>query len=504
MRLAVGLSLIAISLWIGQAAGAATLRPLAGVRSVTSNGISNCALLTSGKVDCWGYGESGQLGDGNFYSSGHEGSAVPVAVKGLAGTGTLSGVSSLAGDYYGYCALLTSRNVDCWGGGTNGQLGNGSFYNTSNGGSAVPVAVQGLGGAGTLGGVANIITDGNTVCALLTSRRVDCWGAGGDGELGNGTFYTNAPYGSAVPVAVKGVGGTGTLDGVSSLVGDIDGTSGCYCAVLKSGKVDCWGDAGYGDASNPTSAIPVGVEGVGAHGALSGVVSLASDSSEDGVGDCALLTSGAVDCWGVGDNGQLGNGTFYTTGNDGSPVPVAVRGLGGIGTLDNVAKLTGGDGFCALLDSSKIDCWGYGDNGQLGNGRFYTTGNEGSAVPVAVKGLDGTGTLGNVVSLSGNDVARCALLKSEKIDCWGSGYYGELGNGKFYTTGNDGSAVPVAVKGPDGAGTLSGVASVGSSMAVLTSGKAYCWGFDYYGELGNGTFDTTGNEGSAVPVAVVT
>ena len=77
------------------------------------------------------------------------------------------------------------------------------------------------------------MSDGfDTYCALLTSSGVDCWGYGYDGELGNGTFSE-----SATPVAVEGVGGAGTLTGVTSLVGDGSG----YCALLTSGEVDCWG-----------------------------------------------------------------------------------------------------------------------------------------------------------------------------------------------------------------------------------------------------------------------
>ena len=115
--------------------------------------------------------------------------------------------------------------MDCWGYGDYGELGNGTFYTSSPYGSATPVAVEGVGGTGTLTGVTSLVSGLTATarfgyCALLTSGGVDCWGYGYDGELGNGTFYTSSPYGSATPVAVEGVGGTGTLTGVTSLVGD--------------------------------------------------------------------------------------------------------------------------------------------------------------------------------------------------------------------------------------------------------------------------------------------
>ena len=61
-------------------------------KSIVSNGSSYCALLTSGRVDCWGYGNDGELGNGQFYPSGNYGSAKPVAVVSTSGSGTLSGV----------------------------------------------------------------------------------------------------------------------------------------------------------------------------------------------------------------------------------------------------------------------------------------------------------------------------------------------------------------------------------------------------------------------------
>ncbi len=486
-------------------AGATTPQPLTGVRSVT---IGPCALLISGKVDCWGDGEyAGELGDGAFNES-----AVPVAVKGVGGTGTLGGVASLTSEYTN-CALLISSKVDCWGYGGNGDLGNGKFYNDNPGapgvrGSALPVAVKGVGGTGTLGGVASLTSDGGGYCALSVSGKVDCWGYGTLGELGNGTFYDFGNQGSAVPVAVKGVGGTGTLGNVASLTSDLP--VGGYCALLISGSVDCWGYGGNGELGNGTfytnrdeaSAVPVVVKGVGGTGTLGNVASLSSGNN----GYCAVLTSGNVDCWGEGQSGELGNGMDYSVSPHGSAVPVSVQGVGGIGTLGGVASIigeslntSGTGGYCARLTSGKVDCWGYGFFGQLGNGTFYSAGNRGSPVPVAVKAVGGTGTLGGVASLDTEGDGFCARLTSGKVDCWGYGVDGELGNGTYYSDSPHGSAVPVAVEGLGGSGTLGGVASVSGDCALLTSSKVDCWGYGAGGELGNGTFHR-----SAVPVAVTT
>ena len=253
---AIGLSVPLLS---SSALSSAASPALGGVVSVVGdNGGSYCGLLSSGGVDCWGYGADGELGNGVFYSNSLTGSPTPVQVEGVGGTGTLSGVASLVGgdnnpgvsSSSSFCALLTSGGVDCWGYGSYGELGNGAASS-----SATPVQVEGVGGTGTLSGVASLTSSPGSICALLTSGGVDCWGYGPDGELGN-----SGTSNSATPVQVEAVGGTGTLSGVSSVVGSgvVEGYPSIseqpgYCALVASGGVDCWGNGAEGQLGNGAS-----------------------------------------------------------------------------------------------------------------------------------------------------------------------------------------------------------------------------------------------------------
>ena len=127
-----------------------------------------------------------------------------------------------------FCALSTAGGVECWGDGSGGELGDGTFSS-----SATPVAVEAAGRhrpprrGGEPGGCRREL--------LRPSHlgRSGLLGSGLDGDFG----YVGVQ--SARPVQVAGVGGTGTLSGVASLTA---GRLGSFCALLSSGGVDCWGD----------------------------------------------------------------------------------------------------------------------------------------------------------------------------------------------------------------------------------------------------------------------
>jgi alpha-tubulin suppressor-like RCC1 family protein len=453
-----------------------TSPPLSDVSSITGDDDGYCALLTTSGVDCWGYGADGELGNGEYNSS-----LIPVAVEGVGGTGALTNVASLVSDDQGFCALLTTGAVDCWGAGYDGQLGNGVFYATSNpDGSAVPVQVEGVLGFGTLTGVASLLGNAGDYCALLISSDVDCWGDGFDGDLGDGGSGN-----SATPTLVTSVIGIGALSGVASLTGDGEG----LCALLITSEVDCWGFGLFGELGNGVvgnSTQPVSVEGIGGVGTLTDVSSITGSGGTY----CALLNGGGVDCWGYGIFGETGDGQYGSN----SYTPDAVMGEGGVGALNGVIALSdhtnvNNGTFCALFSTSEAVCWGasYLGNGQSGE----------SAVPVTVTGQNGVGDLSGVALLSSTGGPNCAVEDSGGVTCWGDGQLGELGNGQI----NVNSPTPVAVEGIDGTGYLTGVVALAGDVqgycALLSGNGVDCWGYGADGELGNG--ETTN---SATPVVV--
>ncbi len=202
---------------------------------------------------------------------------------------------------------------------------------------------------------------------------------------------------------------------------------------------------------------------------------------------CGLQPDGRVWCWGSNEYGQLGSGAPVQRcagGNfpcSGTPVP-----LDGGQTLAHLAASI--RHTCAIDMNGQTWCWGFGEGGQLGDGR-----RENSPVPVAVAGGLHFSAMAGSVSGSVN----CALTSAGEAWCWGPDVDGALGNGT-----RDGSDIPVPVLTSD---TFISI-SVGQShaCAVTTAGDAYCWGLNWFGNLGVGS---SGGEGgisrSTVPVPVI-
>ena len=244
-----------------------------------------------------------------------------------------------------------------------------------------------------------------------------------------------------------------------------------HSCALEGGKAYCWGFNEFGqlgDGSTTSSSVPVAVD---TSGALAGQTLTQITGGDDYT--CALDAAGTAYCWGYNVVGQLGDGS--TTDSD---VPVAVDTSGPLAgqTLTQIAA--GSLTTCALDAAGAAYCWGYNQDGNLGDGS--TTG---SSVPVAV---DASGALAGqaLTQITVGTEHVCSVDAAGAAYCWGDNNLGQLGGGS--TAGSD---VPVAV---DTSGALAGqtltqiTAGASHTCALDRAGAAYCWGEGYYGQLGGG------------------
>ena len=385
--------------------------------SQPGDGISDayCAVLSTGGVDCWGDDTFGELGNGKTKEPANGGYDKPQAVKGI------TNAHSVASDgHYGFCAVLSTGGVQCWGDNGDGELGNGTLGGTDGiDGYDSPQAVKGIANAHS------VASDGEGLgyCAVLTTGGIDCWGDNTYGQLGNGTLAgTDGNGGDDTPQVVAGITNAASVT---------SGSEFGYCALLTTGGIDCWGDNTYGQLGNGESGGTDGGSGYDTPQAVTGITSAVSVTSNAGGVDrpggggdayCAVLSSGGVDCWGYDNNGTLGNGKLGGgPANGGYDKPQAVTGI------TNARSVTSdGLGYCAVLSTGKGVCWGSDIYGALGNGnRRGPDGDGGFDTPQAVIDITNVGSISDADAGAG----YCALLTTSGVDCWGENSDGEVGNG---------------------------------------------------------------------------
>lgn len=337
------------------------------------------------------------------------------------------------------CALQGRGSVYCWGGNGNGQLGDGTARTMR----PTPVRVTGLDDA------TQIAAGGLFTCALRRDGTVACWGSNANGEMGTGMMGSDR----VVPAPVAG----------AEQVTQLTAGSGHVCALRRDETVLCWGwnrFAQVGDGTEGGVRRPALVAG------LTAVVQIDAGWSHT----CARRRDGSLVCWGFNEGGQIGDGTRGDMAN--RPTPTAVMGLRDVldvaagatrsvartgpdqvwvwgrnetpsrtdeptplptrfGTFSGVAQLAPSASFtCVRLESGRVQCWGRGALGALGNGS-----DRDQVMPTEVSMLD------DAVELAAGDHHVCARRRDESLVCWGSNSNGALGTGAMGSQ----SLVPVAV-----------------------------------------------------------
>lgn len=293
-------------------------------------------------------------------------------------------------------------------------------------------------------------------CLLKIDATVWCWGDNSYGQLGNGTTTS-----STTPVQVVDPG----VNYKSISLADT-----FSCGITSLDEVRCWGNNNsgqLGDGTQTSSLFPVAVQGL-----PSGVksVSGAADPWGNYGYVCALLNTTAVYCWGQHPV-EIGNGT------NSSLTPILFPGLN-----SGVKNISAGRGStCAVMNSGAVQCWGskyLGDGSSSNSASLVTVSGITNATKIAVSG-----------AMWGNDSLICALLDTGAVKCWGNNAAGSLGNGDLTGTL---STTPVDVVGLTdvvdiavATGNSGGSSSV--ACAINSAGTLYCWGFNYWGFVGDGT-----------------
>ena len=348
---------------------------------------------------------------------------------------------------------------------------------------------------------ANLATDiaagGDHTCALAADSTAYCWGSNNEGQVGNTTpgahpFQPTPVAGSLRFAALSagegltcGLGAVGELScwglwsqeptatpqpvGGLRVFRVVTAGYALGCALADGGVAYCWGSnpwAGVGDGTLETRPTPVAVQTDERFTQIGAGGSFASGSFA-----CGLSLDGAVFCWGVDGNGELGDGSHEART---LPGPISDP-----RSFSSIA--VGVTHACALTSGGDAYCWGANWDGEIGDGTHHNW----RLTPVrAAEGMA-------FASLALGGSHSCALTSDGTAYCWGANGSGQLGDGTFEERD---TPVPVSTSMRFASLSLGDTHSCGRTR----EGAIFCWGNDISGQLGDGS----GATGWPIPVLV--
>ncbi len=396
------------------------------------------------------------------------------------------------------CAKNVRGVVKCWGRNEWGQLGVGNAQDVGDNANEMGpnlVAVN----LGTDRYAKSITTGRAHACAILDNDLLKCWGYNIFGQLGLG--HTNDvgsqadDMGDSLPYVNLGTGRT---------VKQVAAGPFHTCAILDNDRIKCWG-AGQNGRLGYGSTDIVG-DGPSEMGDDLPYVDLGTGQTAKAIlagasHNCAHLDNDTLKCWGKNDLGQLGRGDSTPAigdepgemGNALAPVQLgtglSIKSVGG----------TSSDGHvnCVILDNGTLKCFGINNAGELGvNPNDVTSfgldsGDMGDNLPAVNLGSGRT-----AIATESNNNRTCAVLDDGTVKCWGYNYYGALGQGDTsdtapeYRIGDELDPVQVG----SGRSVVSMAVGGYFTCVVLDNNAVKCWGSNTYGMLGLGDTADRGDE----------
>jgi alpha-tubulin suppressor-like RCC1 family protein len=357
---------------------------------------------------------------------------------------------------------VTFADLRCWGSNQFGQLGDDTTTTRR-----FPGPVTGI------TAVVDVDAGGSHACAvvdLAPNDQLRCWGRNDRGQVGKGDFLSpvDLPANVTLPFVPLDVEAGALHTCVLSALLPQDGS-----------QLACWGENGSGQLGVGDTLDRFTPQVVDLAGAVAFDVATGTNHT------CAVVTGGAVRCWGSNQFGQLG----VSLGTTSSSTPLTVPGV-------VAERVVVGDAHtCVIVQSDQsVRCWGLGTSGQLGNGTTVD-----SAVPVTVvrATLAGDVPATGLQSLDAGGFHNCGVTREGSVDlglCWGANLSGQLGGGVSLAPG-----YPQLVTVVDRVRQLSGGGD--STCAVAEDGGAWCFGDNSSGQLGRGTTSPFGTV-NAAPVEV--
>jgi len=386
--------------------------------------IAVCRVATCfaqyGQAVCWGRSDRGQLGRGDTEDIGDDAGDLDLTLNAI-DLGPNFIVKQLEGSCGKHnCAVSVDGRLKCFGLNSYGQLGLGDIDNRGDGpnqmGLSLPDVDLGEGFVVDSVSLGHIHT-----CALSTNHTAKCFGGGENGRLGIGDATESSRGDEALEMA----------DYLPLLVFpnafvpvQLSAGFATSCAASADGRVCCFGagSSGLMGQGNEDDAYTPTIVRLGQEFAVA-FVSVGCWSG------CAVSADGAMKCWGLNGNGQLGYSHNNNIGDDPNEMSSNLL-IVNLGSSFVVKQVTAGFYHrCVLSTDNRVKCFGKGTYGMLGSGSEDDIGSDmtGDDVPTVDFGVGF-----NVTALAtggGELYHRCAVSATAAMRCWGGNGFGRLGMG---------------------------------------------------------------------------
>ena len=310
--------------------------------------------------------------------------------------------------------------------------------------------------------------------ALDEGGKVYTWGENYSGQLENETLEYSAICLSDKDNELKG-----------KRIVDISAGGIHTVAIDEEGKVYTWGNNKYGQLGDETANSPLPICISNKENELKGkkIISI----SAGGIHTVAIDEEGKAYTWGNNEVGQLGDGT--TTN---SVFPICISDKENELKGKRIVDISAGYGHTVAIDEEgKVYTWGDNGDGQLGDG----TTND-SPLPICISNKENELKGKKIISISAGGYHTVALDEEGKVYTWGDNYYGQLGDEMTYR-----SKVPICISNKEnelkGKKIISISAGGDHTVAIDEEGKVYTWGYNRGGQLGDGTTND-----SEVPICI--
>ena len=496
--------------------------------SISAGEAHTVAIDEEGKVYTWGNNEVGQLGDGTTTNS-----VLPICISDKENELKGKRIVDISAGYGHTVAIDEEGKAYAWGYNEFGQLGDGTTTN-----SVLPICISNKENELKGKKIISISAGGVHTVAIDEEGKVYTWGNNEVGQLGDGTT-TN----SVLPICIS--------DKENELKGkrivDISAGYGHTVAIDEEGKVCTWGynkDGQLGDGTTTNSVLPICISDKDNELKGKKIINISAGV----VHTVALDEEGKVYTWGDNEVGQLGDGKAndivapihihsaepicltdkqnelkrmktVKVVTEKTEVITEVISLAESGKIyiwevgegtaiyalpicisdedtelkgKRIVDISAGKNYTVALDEEgKVYACGNNEDGQLGDG---TTTNSPLTICISDKENELKGK--KIISISAGGRYTVALDEEGKVYTWGYNYDGQLGDG---TTTN--SVLPICISDKEnelkGKRIVNISAGYGHTVAIDEEGKVYTWGGNYYGQLGDGT-----KNDSKVPICI--